>query len=201
MMDQSLTEERHPHRHHRHHHHHQHQRHHHHHHRHQDEQVISTCSERFQSSFPSSPDAPRPLNQQTPSSSLPQLRYIQGDKIGEGAYGTVYRAIDATLGGAVALKRIAKHRASTPTSRQLFGSATSVRTLVNGKDGSPSQIEGDVLMSLPPHKNVCKLLDSFEDNIEVCVTRILSLSCLCLCLLLHCCCFGYNGSKIEGGSV
>ena len=80
----------------------------------------------------------------------------------------MYRAIDATLGGAVALKRIAKHRATT--SRQLFGSATSVRTLVNGKDGSPSQIEGDVLMSLPPHKNVCKLLDSFEDNIEVCVT-------------------------------
>ena len=88
----------------------------------------------------------------------PSVRYIQAERLANGAYGIVYRGVDSTTGSSVALKRIPLHTVGNDALR---------RDLFPASTGRIARKEKSVLSNLLPHRHVCKLLDSYEDNVEV----------------------------------
>ena len=78
-------------------------------------------------------------------------RYLKKERIGEGTYAIVYKAIDTLTSQTVAIKR---HK---PSPRTLLD-ISSIREL-------------NALKSLPPHPNILQLLDVYHtpDTMELCL--------------------------------
>lgn len=78
-------------------------------------------------------------------------RYLKKERIGEGTYAIIYKAIDTLTSQTVAIKRL------KPSPRTLLD-ISSVREL-------------NALKSLPPHPNILQLLDVYHtpDTMELCL--------------------------------
>lgn len=98
-------------------------------------------------------------------------QYIKIKDLGEGTFGQVKLYRDTTTGGDVALKSCSKLMLKRKKDYVQINNALRVRSAL---DKVYSEI--DLLRSLPPHPNVCRLLEFIDDNetddeVSACVWR------------------------------